>query len=387
MTNLKNTNQNLNAITFTLFGSTKDNKVVHENVRTCSWGELKQDLLNEHDVRDGKDGLAITPCGFLPYDHKDVELLDGQICVDGKPIVRRCSSNITDYSMLVIDIDDGNSLEEIIEFFNEYECVITSSHNHMVDEVVKVRVYLPLKQAVNHEEIKKRKNTLPSFFPNPDPSTFAASRVFYLPSVPKERKDKAFIKEFYGELFDVLEFKPDEVEITQKSDDLTDEPLSLQAKSQITQGLKKIGRVEHELFYKIAAGMNASGFTLHDFLDVAPYLKPSYSSRALESQWWYSQKLDHIKTGTLIHILKDLGIKVVGVQKNTRKKIDELNKKIGQVKAKIIPFLDRSDLTEKEEEQRDQNETYYESLLDKKEALLKAENDADNHLNQIKVFG
>lgn len=375
---------NKHPLTIAVVKSVSDNRITVDSVQNVTWGEFKQEYIHEHDIREEKDGIAIIPCGFLKHEDPNVELVEGVTDESGYPIVKRCSNNITNYTMLVIDIDDGPTKEEVLEFFGEYECVVTSTHNHMVDDLVKVRVFLPLKTPVSHDEIKKRKSKLLDFFPNPDSSTFSASRAFYLPSVPKERLQHAFIDEIHGNLFDVMEFSPDEPQPKPVAkDDRDNEPLTNYQKEFIKRELTKQGRVEHQVFYRLAAAMKNSGFTIHDFNEVGSHLKPNYETRAIEAQWWYSSKLDQIGTGTLIHILKDMGINVPRVRDKAKTALAKLNIKIEKAKERLKPYLGREDLNDDELEKKESLESHYNTLLDKKEALLKAENEANNQLNQL----
>ncbi|QCZ92180.1 DUF5906 domain-containing protein [Salinimonas iocasae] len=371
-------------LTIAIVRSIYDNQITTDKVQQVTWSEFKQELLNEHDVRDTKDGIAVIPCGFFSCSDEKAEIIERETDESGDLVLRRCAENVTEYTMLVIDIDDGASVDEIVEFFSEYECVVASSHNHMVDDVVKVRVYLPLITPVPHEEIRRRKNKLMAFLPNPDPCTFGASRAFLLPSVPLERQQYAFIEKVHGELFDVMQFAPDEdIPIPSVRSDDENEPLTPQVRELIIRELKNVGRIEYDTFYKLAASMHNSGFSLHDFLEVAPTLKPAYSNRAVESQWWYSQQLKQLQTGTLIHLLNELGIKIPGLAKKAKKQLNNLNRKLEKAKQQLEKYLERNDLSDDEREEKEEFESLYNSLLDKKEAVLKAENEANNRLNHL----
>ena len=122
------TQPKFNPLTIAVVKSISDNRITIDSVQCVSWSELKQELLNEHDIREEKDGIAIIPCGFLTHDDPNAELLDGVTDDAGLPVVKRCSSNTINYTMLVIDIDDGPSEDEVHEFFGDHECVCPLPH-------------------------------------------------------------------------------------------------------------------------------------------------------------------------------------------------------------------------------------------------------------------
>lgn len=211
--------------------------------------------------------------------------------------------------MLVLDFDNGLSLEAAKSQFAEYTCAIYTTYSHQSNGMDKFRVILPLAAPVSPYDIKKRNDNLLNWAGSADKSTFAIGRYFYLPSCDQANAHLAEIWTNDGVLFDVKAVSVDNAQ-TKSATTPTHKEFSLSVKESVKNALKQIGEVDHDPYYKIAAAMSNSGMGLHDFLEVAEYLKPDHDIAKRTAQWEYSSGLTSISPGFLINLLKAHGYNI-----------------------------------------------------------------------------
>lgn len=291
-------------LTITIVENIGDNKITDTNVIFTDWKEVKGDFINKHDVREEKDGMAFIGASFLSNEDDGVELLknnDGVAITDnnGDKIVQRLKVNIDLYHLLAIDYDDGMTVDEAKERFDEFEHIgyTTSSHKNEWKEVVdkkddvetkikvlleKFRLVFLLTEPVSPDDISSRKDDILNWAGPADKSTLTIGRMFYLPSCPESRLEHAEVWCNDGKLLDLLSF---EVNVNQ-SNNLNNtaklEPTFTPAvKEAIKNGLKQIGAVKHDPYFKIAASMFNGGMTQQDFCEVSLSLKPHHE----QSDW------------------------------------------------------------------------------------------------------
>lgn len=111
--------------------------------------------------------------------------------------VPRSGNNIGVYTMLVLDIDAGMTIEEAESKFKGLEFLLYTSWSHgLVD---KFRMVFPLDQPIDINTYKDMQPFLCDLFHYSDPAAFAASQPFYAPSCSQETADIAYVKHNRGE--------------------------------------------------------------------------------------------------------------------------------------------------------------------------------------------
>lgn len=321
-----------NKLVFTIIGNVKDNNITNEKVISTDWKEVKGDFISKHEVREDKDGMAFIGASFLSNEDDGVEFVtnnDGIAITDnnGDKIVKRDKDNINQYHLLAIDYDDGMTVDEAKERFGEFEHIGYTSHNHKNEwkEVVdkkdevetttkvlleKFRLVFLLTEPVTPDDINNRKDEIFSWVGPADTSTLAIGRLFYLPSCPESRLEHAEVWCNNGKLLDLLSFEVNTNKTTKVSKPVDTEKFSTAVKEAIKNGLKEIGAVNHDPYFKIAASMFNGGMTLQDFIEVSEYLKPNHDQASWLERWKHSSKLNDISPGFVINLLKEYGIKI-----------------------------------------------------------------------------
>lgn len=98
---------------------------------------------------------------------------------EGKPVCRR-ASNAELLSMVVLDVDDGTSVDELIE--PGVFCLAHTSWSHTPD-APKWRVIYPLAEPVSAAQWGDTWRGVAAKWPSIDPSTKDPSRIYYVPAV------------------------------------------------------------------------------------------------------------------------------------------------------------------------------------------------------------
>lgn len=162
-----------------------------------------------------------------------------------------------DYYMLLLDFDDGLTINEFKLRYKHLEYFLYTSYSHLKDgKTHKFRVLLPLAKPIPRDEMAGRKLALYDVFPEADPTNFSRFRFFSIPSCPAERKHLAYTHYNQGELFDLhpLKFIPlpkplSKEELAAKFDkakDQTIDPIKqAMAKNKIVEKFSKLINTEH----------------------------------------------------------------------------------------------------------------------------------------------
>jgi len=252
---------------------------------------------------------------FLSIEDDGIEFVEnneGVVITDdnGEKILKRAGSNINQYHLLTLDYDDGMTIDEAKERFGELEYLGYTSHNHKKDDIEKFRLVFPLTKPVSPDDIRNRKDAILRWAESADKSTLSIGRFFYLPSCPEDRLEHAEVWCNDGKLLDLLSFEMNQSKTTKVSKPVDTEKFSTAVKEAIKNGLKEIGAVNHDPYFKIAASMFNAGMTLQDFIEVSEYLKPNHDQSSWLDQWKHSSKLNDVSPGFVINLLKEYGIKI-----------------------------------------------------------------------------
>jgi len=157
-----------------------------DSVQESTWASLLE-RFRSHAVRPAKGGAAFS---FLRL----------------KPGTTRANENVESHSAVVLDIDDGTPLQQIVDQVREYEFLAVSTHSHS-QKHAKYRMIFPLSRDVPPErwpQIWQLTNQL--IGGHADPATKDNARIYYFPTCPVERKNDAFFHHNPGKWLD-----PDEL--------------------------------------------------------------------------------------------------------------------------------------------------------------------------------
>jgi uncharacterized protein DUF5906 len=393
------TNLSLNPITVSLFQRITDNQVLTEKQTVTTWTDFKTDYLSKHEISEEKDDWCFIAASFKGNTDEGVELVtdnEGKNKTDknGNTIIKRVGKNIEQYFLLTLDYDDGMSVEEAKDKFKSYDFVIYTSYNHLVDGVEKFRVVILLKSPVTPDDIRTRKNTLLKWAESVDKSTFSIGRAFYLPSCSQDREEHAQIWDNEGEPLDLLSFKQDESTKADVIKSDSEQPVTQTKHKQfnpaikeaVKNGLKEIGHVKHEIYFKVAAAMSNAGMTQQAFIEVSQAIKANHDQDYWLDQWKNSHKLNDISPGYLINLLKEYGIKIPTTsseeKKNnsTKSTLIKLDIELLQKKHDVINEL--GTLSDDEKKQLDELEKNIET---KKKQLEESNNSDQNTFNKDMV--
>jgi len=174
-------------VTYTLFKSAVETSMASAQTLREDWTTFVRRMSKPVVTESKTDVKLLVPAMFNP---------------SGK----RCSDDVVQYAMLVLDYDSGMEPEVFVEKHKELEFVLATSHSH-TDTKPKFRVYLPLTTAVDVEVYRKARSHFIERFPEADPASFNLSQGFYLPSCPVERQEMFVFHHNEGELLSTDEIK------------------------------------------------------------------------------------------------------------------------------------------------------------------------------------
>ena len=397
MTKLNNTFQSQftnNSIAVALFNGVNDAIVLPEKTDEISWLEFINDpVINEHEIlTDKNEGTGFTTASFKTIEDDDVET---KTDFNNQIVVRRTANNIKQYHALIVDVDGGMTIDEAKERFKDNEYLGYTSFNHCTKKVKnddgevtfiefdytnhKFRLVFLISDAVSPDEFRSRKDALLSYFKGADKSTFAISRLFYTASCPAYFKAEARVWHNKGETLDILSFDENTVITKTEKQDKPVEKFNLAVREAVKNGLKQIGAVEHDPYYKIAASMSNAGMTFQDFEEVSEFLKPNHVGDIdyLLERWTHSSKLTDISPGFVINLLKQYDIKIhqkKPAKKSTETKLLELE--IKSLEQQVATLTDADD-----EDSCDLIDTLNKQLEEKREKLKTSETVSVNSFN------
>jgi len=217
------------------------------------------------------------------------------------PFIRRSSKNIENYSMLVLDYDDGMTIEEFKKNCKVLEFYLYTSSRHLKDGTTeKFRVVIPLLNEVPKEELENRTNNLKQLFTGVDNTTFSISRLFFLSG--GEDLSKFEFHHNKGIEFDLLQVpstpKP------QSKPKTLDQILYNQSSNRLTNLIVKIkhrhnGKLHHKHLHKIAQAMHNEGFDHYVIADVVKTCVAASSATSLKNVMSTAGQYSNLSGGTL----------------------------------------------------------------------------------------
>lgn len=185
--------------------STKENLTLNkQEVLTPQLFEISK-FYNEKDIKPKTAFLSWDECCEHLSAHQKRRDKFGAPC--WSPCIyssgtTRKKENVIRISMAVIDVDNGHSVDSLIQLIHGYTYLIHSSFSHTKD-MPKYRVILPLSQTIDAAEWPLAWSRINSWLGGiNDPATKDASRLYYMPVCPLDSQD-AFVSTGIGKLLDV----------------------------------------------------------------------------------------------------------------------------------------------------------------------------------------
>jgi len=153
-----------------------------------TWDDLMELFIQNHEPIETKElAHMFTACQWKS------KLDDGVVLKHtryGREYVAKTASNVVAASMLILDYDDGTTIETVKERLHEWLHIGYTSHSHK-PEHHKFRIIIPLKTPVPIHLMKKTKYSEQSILPalydtfkGLDLTTFDLARSFFMPSCP-----------------------------------------------------------------------------------------------------------------------------------------------------------------------------------------------------------
>jgi Family of unknown function (DUF5906) len=391
MTNLQDvSNHQLNPVSVVLFKNPKDNIVTPEKMEVMTWGDFQNDfIVDKHDViSDKSHGTCISTVSYKSLDDDGVETTSDD---NGITVVKRCANNVKDVYVLIVDIDDGMTVDEATEHFKDYEYFGYTSYGHNPkpennDDAVegekyveKFRLCFLLKTPVDKEEIISRKQSLFNWVGSADKTTFDRGRIFFTPSCPEHMLEHAKIWSNIGKLVDVLSFDKDQEKVVNTDTKAVKyQELTIGQRESIISGLMQTDRVEDDRWYQIAGALHNSGFTVQDFIEASTVLKPSKSPSDCIKKWESSQKYG-FSLGVVINFLKEHDIFIYQKREvDNSEEISFVKKEIELLDEKVERIKSNEKLTDDErkkqlkvvDDERELKEEEVERLIEEEEPTL-----------------
>jgi len=162
-------------------GTEEINWFEERNVHFGSFDDFVDQMESEVTPSKSKDKVSMV----APY------VYDSSCVVNGRhgPYMYRDFENIALYTMLVLDIDGGMTINQAYQRYGHVEFLLHSSFNSgVIDRKTnkaceRFRMFLPLSEHVGLDDYYERKDVFKTHFVGADKSSFTRGRHFYMPSV------------------------------------------------------------------------------------------------------------------------------------------------------------------------------------------------------------
>jgi hypothetical protein len=201
------------------FRSNKDNRV---RTHPTSWDLLVRFILpGPLVVAEKQQAPLFNAVQYKTIDEVPSESSDWAVDYEtGESFVKRRKVNILQVDCLVLDYDDGLTIDQAKERFSAYEYVGYSSYNHLVKPGVHkfrlvFRLTSPIPAWVKFDEYERPiawgdwyylQETLKAFAGPCDPASLNANQIYYVPSVHPDNRHLAVAWHHQGEPLDWTTF-------------------------------------------------------------------------------------------------------------------------------------------------------------------------------------
>ena len=203
-----------------MFMSRMDNQV---RPLPTTWENIAGLFTFGHEVVENKEDVNL----FNTAHYKEIDQIPDysedlyEDFLTGARYVKRRQANIIEVDCLVLDYDGNTTIDEIKDRFQDYEYVSYSSFRHLHDNKThKFRFIIPFTKpipawksfnehgvAVDGGEWFQMRCALETFSGPCDPASFNANQIYYMPSAPESRFDRAFVYHNNGKWLDWEQFE------------------------------------------------------------------------------------------------------------------------------------------------------------------------------------
>ena len=176
-----------------------DNKVKTTNL---TWDNIVS-LLSTHIIEPVKQQTALfNGAHWKTLSDTTADIVEK----NGKSYIRKTERNMLSTSLLILDYDDGTTIDDVIHNLKHITHCGYTSHSHS-QSVDKFRVVIPLSTPIPATLLDPNGRTtilpaLNKLFTNIDETSFDRARAFFFPSCPEETHSIAFTWHITGTLFD-----------------------------------------------------------------------------------------------------------------------------------------------------------------------------------------
>lgn len=212
--------------------------------------------------------LAGVLTTFINVDKKEkTEMYNlWEFTVNDKGEIHRCKNDCIALHGLVLDYDNNLSLNNALEQFYGFECVIYTTFNHKPGQD-KFRIVLPFTKSITMDQFVLKRQSMIDAFPGADRASFSRSQAIFLHSGPDE--SKSFSCKLDGVFLDPDIFADEVVEpIVYKEyerDDSLSPEFATAYKNAVIKSLMSCRGIRHLNSLTVAIMLKSCGGTFVDY--------------------------------------------------------------------------------------------------------------------------
>lgn len=175
----------------TLFQSTSKAWIEDMNdVLDLSWEDIVASLLNHQNAKVKEDGTLYNLALFKPIGDLSADLGRTKIFKNGvwtdeykyhPNTVSRCKNNVVAVYGMILDFDEGVTIEQAIDKYDGLEYVLYTTFRH-TREAHRFRIVIPFTRPLFAEDVERKIKSIKESFPGVDNASFSASQSFYFHS-------------------------------------------------------------------------------------------------------------------------------------------------------------------------------------------------------------
>ena len=175
----------------TLFQSTTKAWIEDMNdVIDLKWEDVVEILLTSQNAKVKEDGTLYNLALFKSIGDHSADLGRSQIYKNGEGTgdyiyhpntVSRCKNNLVAIYGMVLDFDEGVTIQQAIQNYDGLEYVLYTTFRHTID-AHRFRIVIPFTRPLYLEDVEKKIKSIKKSFPGVDNASFSASQSFYFHS-------------------------------------------------------------------------------------------------------------------------------------------------------------------------------------------------------------
>ena len=184
--------------------------------------------------------------------------------------IHRCRDDAVALHGLVLDYDNNLTLNDALETFFGFECVVYTTFNHGPNKD-KFRIVLPFANPISKEQFIAKRQSMIEAFPGADRASFSISQAIFLHSGPD--KALAFSCRLDGDMLDPTIFADEVVEPIvfdeSRGVDLeTDPEFKLAYKAAVIESLRSCSGIRHLNSLSVVVILKSCGGTFSDYQQI-----------------------------------------------------------------------------------------------------------------------